>query len=847
MTPDEIIKAANEQKAREAAAPKAPEPVQLSPDEIISQAKALREQESQPTILERGLTAAAGEVYNRVVGGIPIIGGMLQSGPQQPPVTPAIPQQPPAQPQAPAGPAPWFFDGMSQLTPGNLYTGFNQGYDQMTGMMDEGTRALNAAASGAPFEYAPETPAQQPVVDRSQMGWFPRAAYDVASNLAPSIAAPLVERALPTAAVGAGVGGAVGALGLGVGAVPGALAGAGTGATTGMTLGAYEMGVGDTLQTMKQAGVDAGDAQMLALAYGIPYGAMEMLQLGVAGKYALGVLKKSISGMAAKEITPEIAKSLVARAVKEGGKLAAATAFEIVAEGGQKGVSEAAATHALYNTGETDKADDKLGSIPAAMLQEMKDVSGPMLLTGGVGGSVTLAKGAASNLRPMDPLKVSRQEWTEAGYDPLDHEKAVTEAMESGDKARQRKVSAAAMQSHIRALERPEPGVEMPAPATEAAPETQTEPPDDGEPPAPPAAPTTRIQAPEEFEAAGGDMETLTRAGLDAANPEGWTADDDTIEFLHAVETTRESWIEQGGDPEAHRRQVLRGIELGVPVPDEVAAPYYTDNVEEDVAEDPMADVLPAKPDVEEVEARRVSDAQTYNVPPSDTSQSPVEQELPGMAEPETEVSNAPDPVENVAVPDPAVEQGAEAVVEGPPAGMPDTLGTVPEEGEVAPVGEPIVSNPPESETQAESLPTGETQDAPPAAPQSMVDEFQAVMDVGAHPPVYVPTNALTLSKEVPNFKKNADPKTGVVTPLEGNFDDRNVAPVAVWRRKDGRLEVVSGRHRLEHAKKNNRNSILAQVFNEADGFGAEEAAAMDAELNIRDGNGEVTDYGSYF
>ena len=324
-------------------------------------------------------------------------------------------------------------------------------------------------------------------------------------------------------------------------------------------------------------------------------------------------------------------------------------------------------------------------------------------------------------------------------------------------------------------------------------------------------------------------------------------SDDDTIEFLHAIETTRESWIEQGGDPEAHRRQVLRGIELGVPVPDEVAAPYYTDDVEEDVAEDPMADVLPAKPDVEEVEARRVSDAQTFNVPPGDTSQPPVEQELPGMAEPETEAANAPDPVEDVAVPDPAVEQGAEAVVEGPPAGMPDTLGTVPEEGEVAPVDEPIVSNPPESETQAESLLTGETQPAPHAAPQSMVDEFQAVMDLDAHPPVYIPVKRLELSKEVPNFKKDADPETGEVEPLEGEFDDRGVAPIAVWRRTDGRLEVISGRHRLAHAKRNNRNSILSQVFNEADGFGADQAAALDAELNIRDGHGKVTDYGSYF
>lgn len=196
MTPDEIIKAARELDQREAVVPKAPEPVQLSPDEIISQARALREQEAKPTILERGLTAAAGEVYNKAVGGIPVVGGMLQAGPQQAPVTPAIPQQ--AQSQAPAGPAPGFFGGMSQLTPGNVYTGFMQGYDQMTGMMEQGHAALGAIVPGsAPFEYLPETPQQQPPVDRSQLGWLPRAVYDVASNLAPSVAAPVVRGGMP--------------------------------------------------------------------------------------------------------------------------------------------------------------------------------------------------------------------------------------------------------------------------------------------------------------------------------------------------------------------------------------------------------------------------------------------------------------------------------------------------------------------------------------------------------------------------------------------------------------------------------------------------------------------------
>lgn len=104
----------------------------------------------------------------------------------------------------------------------------------------------------------------------------------------------------------------------------------------------------------------------------------------------------------------------------------------------------------------------------------------------------------------------------------------------------------------------------------------------------------------------------------------------------------------------------------------------------------------------------------------------------------------------------------------------------------------------------------------------------------------------LQLSTDVPQFKSGADER-GVVEPLEGEFDRRGLAPIQVWRRLDGRLEVISGRHRLDLARRTGQETIPAQIYNEADGFDKAQAAILDAELNIRDGQGKVIDYVDFF
>lgn len=109
-----------------------------------------------------------------------------------------------------------------------------------------------------------------------------------------------------------------------------------------------------------------------------------------------------------------------------------------------------------------------------------------------------------------------------------------------------------------------------------------------------------------------------------------------------------------------------------------------------------------------------------------------------------------------------------------------------------------------------------------------------------------VPIESITLSEDVPQFKSGAN-AAGVVEPLGGSFDRTGVAPIQLWERTDGRLEVISGRHRLDLARRSGEETIPAQIHREADGFDVRRAAALDAELNIRDGQGKVRDYVDYF
>lgn len=114
---------------------------------------------------------------------------------------------------------------------------------------------------------------------------------------------------------------------------------------------------------------------------------------------------------------------------------------------------------------------------------------------------------------------------------------------------------------------------------------------------------------------------------------------------------------------------------------------------------------------------------------------------------------------------------------------------------------------------------------------------------------VEVPLDKLKLSKDVPNFKAGADEGTGVVSGqrLEGKFVRTGTAPIVVWERLSGDMEIITGRHRHDLAVRSGEKTIPAQIVRESEGFTKDQALTLDAESNIRDGQGSVEDYATYF
>lgn len=82
---------------------------------------------------------------------------------------------------------------------------------------------------------------------------------------------------------------------------------------------------------------------------------------------------------------------------------------------------------------------------------------------------------------------------------------------------------------------------------------------------------------------------------------------------------------------------------------------------------------------------------------------------------------------------------------------------------------------------------------------------------------------------------------------------DKGTAPLIVWQRKDGKVFVVNGHHRLDLAKrleaegKKTTPDVATVIHREADGVTIEDAKALGALSNIRDGAGKVADYASFF
>ena len=101
----------------------------------------------------------------------------------------------------------------------------------------------------------------------------------------------------------------------------------------------------------------------------------------------------------------------------------------------------------------------------------------------------------------------------------------------------------------------------------------------------------------------------------------------------------------------------------------------------------------------------------------------------------------------------------------------------------------------------------------------------------------------------VPQFKEGADEK-GIVKGQELQGQEYRRTPmnaIVLWERNNGDLEVITGRHRLELAKRIGEETIPAQIVKESEGFDRQKALTFDAHQNILDNQGTEKDYVNYF
>ncbi|MBQ7022133.1 MAG: ParB-like nuclease domain-containing protein, partial [Akkermansia sp.] len=151
-----------------------------------------------------------------------------------------------------------------------------------------------------------------------------------------------------------------------------------------------------------------------------------------------------------------------------------------------------------------------------------------------------------------------------------------------------------------------------------------------------------------------------------------------------------------------------------------------------------------------------------------------------------------------------------------------------------------------------EAPPGAEVQQDADMKGRGLVDGKYVLMEGGS---VYgvAEVDSIELSEDVPQFKKKDSAAGRVEADADGTTHELaggwnvNSAPIHVWRRVDGRLEVISGRHRLAHAKKNGVKHIAVRVYDEAEELDAAWAKLHDVEQNILDNTCNAIDVAYYF
>ncbi len=113
------------------------------------------------------------------------------------------------------------------------------------------------------------------------------------------------------------------------------------------------------------------------------------------------------------------------------------------------------------------------------------------------------------------------------------------------------------------------------------------------------------------------------------------------------------------------------------------------------------------------------------------------------------------------------------------------------------------------------------------------VDNAAAYNKAGGYWMGCIPVKHLSDSKDVQQVKAGAKGKHGVINPITGDYQQDTEA-IYVWKRKDGRLEVISGRHKYDLALRTDTEAVTCYVYLESSKHDAKWARLLDFENNMR-------------
>lgn len=154
----------------------------------------------------------------------------------------------------------------------------------------------------------------------------------------------------------------------------------------------------------------------------------------------------------------------------------------------------------------------------------------------------------------------------------------------------------------------------------------------------------------------------------------------------------------------------------------------------------------------------------------------------------------------------------------------------------------------PVTETQPVEQPAP-IEEAKPAMSEAVSGDFLEKLRDGTAQSVDVPVDRIAVNDRIKQFKSDADPETGVTEgyALAGEYQTLPPKPILLMEFTDGHLEVVTGRHRLDLARRTGKVDIPAAVIRESDGWTIGDAKLFDAYDNILDEKGSSEDYVRFF